>query len=119
MGDPVERSSYAAYLALEAKAEQRYEFVDGVVYATAGSSPEHSRLAIGVASELRTALAGHGCAVYGSELEIRIDATNRTTYADVAVVCGPEVASAIDPHAITNPTVIIGRSNRPACRCRG
>jgi Uma2 family endonuclease len=107
VGDPIERSSYAAYLALEAEAEQRYEFVDGVVYAMAGGTPEHSRLAIGVASELRAALVGLGYAVYGSDLKIRIDATNRTTYADVAIVCGPEVTSAIDPHAITNPTVII------------
>jgi Uma2 family endonuclease len=107
MGDPVERSSYEAYLALERDAEHRYEFVDGVVYAMAGGTPEHSRLAINVASELRTALAGQGYAVYGSDLKIRIDATNRTTYADVVVICGPEVTSKIDANAITNPTVII------------
>lgn len=107
MGDPAERSSYAEYLALETESEQRYEFIDGVVHAMAGGTPEHSRLAIAMASELRATLSEQGCAVYGSDLKIRIDATNRTTYADVVVVCGPEVTSAIDASAITNPTVII------------
>lgn len=73
----------------------------------AGGTPEHSRLAINMASELRASLAGEGCVVYGSDLKLRIDATKRTTYADVVVVCGPEFASAIDPNAITNPTVIV------------
>ena len=107
MGDPVQRTSYAEYLALEAESEQRYEFVDGFVHAMAGGTPEHSRLAIAVAAELRSALAGSSCAVYGSDLKLRIDATKRTTYADVVVVCGAEQTSPIDPNAITNPTMIV------------
>ncbi len=107
MGDPVAHSSYAEYLALEAESEQRHEFIDGVVYAMAGGIPEHSRLSVAIASELRAALAGQGCAVYGSDLKLRIEATNRTTYADAVVVYGPESVSAIDPNAITNPTVIV------------
>jgi Uma2 family endonuclease len=102
-----QHSTYAEYLELEARSEERYEFVDGVVHAMAGGTPEHSRLAIALASEVRSALASSGCAVYGSDLKIRIDATNRTTYADVVVICGPEQTSSIDRNAVTNPMVIV------------
>ncbi len=107
MAEAAQRSTYAEYLELEANSEQRYEFVDGAVYAMAGGTPEHSRLAAAAIVQLSAALAPKGCAVYTSDLKIRIDATNRSTYADVVVVCGPEVTSKIDPNAITNPTVII------------
>jgi len=107
MGDAAPHSSYEDYLALEATSELRLEFVDGTIYAIAGGTPEHARLAVAIASELRTALADQGCAVYGSDLKVRIDATNRTTYADVVVICGPEIVSAIDPNAVTNPSVLV------------
>ena len=45
-----QHSTYAEYLELEASSEQRYEFVDGMVYTMAGGTPEHSRLAIALAS---------------------------------------------------------------------
>jgi len=45
--------------------------------------------------------------VYSSDLKLRIDATKRSTYADVVVVCGPERYSEIDPNAVTNPTIIV------------
>ncbi len=100
-------STYAEYLELEASSEQRYEFVDGFVYAMAGGPPEHSRLAMALGAELRSSLTANGCAVYGSDLRIRIEATNRSTYADVVVVCGPELTSDIDRSAVINPTVIV------------
>jgi len=52
-------------------------------------------------------LDSRGRAVYGSDLKLRIEATNRSAYADVVVVCGPEARSTLDPNAVTNPTVII------------
>jgi Uma2 family endonuclease len=107
MAEAALRTTYAEYLEIEASSEERYEFVDGAVYAMAGGSAEHSRLAMSFGAELRAALADKGCAVYGSDLKIRIDATNRSTYADVLIVCGPEVPSEIDRNAIVNPTVIV------------
>jgi Uma2 family endonuclease len=107
MAEAARRLTYAEYLELEASSEQRYEFVDGVVYAMAGGTPEHSRLAMALGAELRAALADKGCVVYGSDLKIRIEATKRTTYADVLIVCGHERFSDIDRNAITNPTVIV------------
>lgn len=107
MGDPAQLSSYAEYLALEATSDERLEFVDGAVFAMAGGTPEHARLSAAIISELRIALADKGCAVFGSDLKIRVEATNRSTYADAAVICGPERVSELDPNAVTNPTVIV------------
>jgi Uma2 family endonuclease len=107
MALPAPRSTYAEYLELEASSELRHEFVDGAVYAMAGGTPEHARLSMAVGAALLGALGPKGCAVYTSDLKIRIDATNRSTYADVVVICGPERTSTIDPNAIINPTVIV------------
>jgi len=107
MAEAALRATYAEYLELEARSEQRYEFVDGAVYAMAGGTPEHARLMAAVTIALGNALADKRCEVYSSELKIRIEATNRTTYADVVVVCGPASYSSIDRNAITNPTVIV------------
>ena len=107
MGEPATQTTYAEYLALEAESEVRLEFVDGWVYAMAGGTPEHARLAMSMGAQVSLALSSRGCAVYTSDLKLRIDATNRSTYADVVVVCGPEQVSEIDKHAITNPTIIV------------
>ncbi len=107
MGEAATQATYAEYLALEAESEARLEFVDGAVYAMAGGTPEHARLAMAIGAELRVVLRAKGCAVYSSDLKLRVDATNRSTYADVAVVCGDERHSDIDPNTVTNPTIIV------------
>jgi Uma2 family endonuclease len=101
------RSTYAEYLEFEATSEQRHEFIDGAIREMDGSPPEHSRLAAAIGAELGNALAGKRCAVYSCNLRLRIEATNRSTYADVVVICGPEITSSIDPDAVVNPTVIV------------
>ncbi len=107
MAEPAQRLTYAEYLELEAGSEQRYEFVDGVVYAMAGGTPEHARLTAAMIIRLGIALADRDCAVYTSDLKIHVEATQRSTYADVVVVCGPLERSELEPNAITNPTVIV------------
>jgi Uma2 family endonuclease len=71
------------------------------------TASEHARLAAAVTAELRTALAATNCAVFSSDLEIRIDASNRSICADVVVICGLEIHSDIEPDAIINPTIIV------------
>ena len=45
--------------------------------------------------------------MFSSDLRVRIEATDRTTYPDVTVVCGAMESSGIDPHAVTNPTLLV------------
>lgn len=99
-------TTYAEYLALERTAEEKHEYLRGDVWAMAGGTPEHGRLAMALGRVLAGALTGKPCVVYSSDVRLRIAATNRSTYADAFVVCGPDRRAGDDPDAITNPVLI-------------
>jgi Uma2 family endonuclease len=109
MSAPVERQtmSYAEYLALEERASERHEYVNGLVYAMAGGSPEHGALCAAISSALSVALHGRPCRVYSSDTRLRINETQTSTYPDVSVVCGTLVTAEIDASAISNPVVVV------------
>jgi Uma2 family endonuclease len=109
MSQPVSlpRMSYAQYLALERSSEVKHEYLRGEVFAMAGGSPEHARLAANIIGELGAALRGRPCAVFTSDARVRVEATDRATYPDVTVVCGRLEHSREDPDSITNPVVIV------------
>src|SRR5690606_11326444 len=98
--------SYADYLAMERESGLKHEYLDGVVRAMAGGSVEHSRLASRFVRLLDAALRDRPCEAFSSDGKIRIDASNRSTYPDLSVVCGRE-RSEQDPEAIANPVVIV------------
>lgn len=99
--------SYAEYLELERQAETKHEYVNGEVYAMAGGSPEHSRLAMRFAAQLMRALDDGPCEVFNSDLRIRNLETGRSTYPDVTVVCDRLESAPDDAQAVTNPALIV------------
>lgn len=99
--------SYDEYLEVAEQAEVKHEFIDGRVVAMAGGSIEHSRLVARMGYLLQAGLEDKPCNVFSSDGRVRIEATNRSTYPDVSVVCGPVVPASDDPHAITNPVVLV------------
>lgn len=101
------RMSYAEYLELERTSEMKHEYLRGEVFAMAGGTPEHARLAANIIGELTAALRGRPCSVFTSDARVRIEATDRATYPDVTVVCGRLEQAADDPDSITNPVVIV------------
>ena len=105
--EPATRTSYADYLAFERTAETKHEYVAGMILAMAGGSPEHARLAGSLARLLGNALEGRSCAVFSSDLRVRIAETDRSTYPDLTVVCGRRETSPDDPDAIVNPTILV------------
>ncbi|MFV8755633.1 Uma2 family endonuclease [Nannocystaceae bacterium ST9] len=108
MSEPLpKRMSHAAYLEAEQRSDIRHEYLRGEVYAMAGGTPEHSALAMAVGAALTTALAGRRCRVFGSDLRVRIESTDLTTYPDLTVICGSFESSADDPNAATNPILIV------------
>ncbi len=104
---PIARISLADYLAMEQASPDRHEWLDGVVYAMAGGTPEHSQLAAGVIRLLGNLLLDRGCAVFTSDLRVRVRETGLDTYPDVTVVCGPVERDVADAQAVTNPTLIV------------
>ncbi|MDQ3034894.1 MAG: Uma2 family endonuclease [Myxococcota bacterium] len=118
MSDPaISRVSYDEYLRLQGETDARLEYVDGTVrplpdwipdaLGMAGGTPEHSQLATAFATLVRQALGTRPCVVYGSDLRLRLESARRTTYADVAVVCGSREVSREDRNALVNPTVLV------------
>lgn len=103
--------SYEDFLAVEQRSETKHEWLDGVVYAMAGGSVEHSRLANRIATALTNAL--DGCEVHQSDAMTFVRATQLSTYADVAVVCGPVEIQKIERdgrvlgEALLNPTILV------------
>lgn len=104
---PRPRMSYPEYLDLEARSAEKHEFLRGEVWAMAGGTREHALYAMNFLRRLGSALEGRPCSPYGSDLRVRIDETDRTTYPDGLVICGPSAFSPVDPLAVTNPLLIL------------
>jgi len=98
--------SYAEYVALEDESPTRHEYLAGEIYAMAGGTPDHAALAASVVGALRPLLRA-GCRAFSADLRLRIAATGLSTYADVAVVCGPTLRAADDRLAVTNPVLLV------------
>ncbi|MGZ5017256.1 MAG: Uma2 family endonuclease [Methylobacter sp.] len=73
------------YLAGELTGEIKHEYIDGYVYAMAGASRNHERIAGNVFGELRNFLKNKPCEPFSSDLKIK--AGSRFFYPDVMVVC--------------------------------
>ncbi len=100
------RYTYAEYVSLEQHSPIRHEFIDGEIYAMAGGTPEHAALAAVTLRLIGNQLPS-GCRAYTSDLRVRIDASDLTTYPDGAVVCGRVAPATNDSLAATNPVVLI------------
>jgi Uma2 family endonuclease len=98
--------SYRDYLDLLEFSTVKLEYCDGEIYAMAGGTPAHADLGASAARLLGNALLGR-CRVSSSDLKVRVDATDLTTYPDVTVVCGERRYATIDAHAVINPTLLV------------
>lgn len=101
--------TFAEYVRLEAMSTVKHEFLDGVVYAMAGGSPDHAAVAANVIRLLGNALEGRPCRVYTSDLRVRVLETGLGTYPDASVVCD---RIELDPddekgHTAVNPTLLV------------
>ena len=75
------------YLASEALSQAKREFVSGKVYAMAGASANHNRIALNLAAHCN-ATAGP-CQTFMSDMKLRLDAGQAYYYPDVMRVCDP------------------------------
>ena len=101
--------SLAEYQNLEYETDIRHEYYDGKIIAMAGGTGRHSILCSNINAELHTALKNKGskCRSLNSEMKVSIEQANTYVYPDAMVVCGKLKWGGIDPHAITNPTLIV------------
>src|SRR5436853_1218500 len=104
-------SSIDEYLQREREAAERHEWLDGLIYAMAGESAQHSLICANITIALGMRLRGTQCAVYSPNMKVysgRVDSRSGLfSYPDCLVVCGP--AQFHDEHrdVLINPRVII------------
>jgi Uma2 family endonuclease len=105
--EPVHQLTEAEYLEIERRAEFKSEFFDGEMFAMAGGTFEHSRIATNLATALQNRLAAGPCQPFNSDLRIKIEATGLLTYPDVSVICGPPRFFGNERDTVVNPTVLV------------
>lgn len=76
-----------AYFAWEEQQVEKYEYIDGHVYAMSGGSVNHGRIAIKLTTLLDTHLANSDCFTGNSDIKVNIAETNNYTYPDASVTC--------------------------------
>lgn len=84
----------AEYLAWEATQAERWEFVDGEVYAMTGARRVHNVVVLNLGSALRQGLRGTPCMPYVAHMRLQLAASNAYFYPDVVVSCDARDARA-------------------------
>src|SRR5262252_3415616 len=88
------RFTVEEYLAFERASDERHEYLDGVIYAMAGESPNHGRICTNLGGLLYAQLRGSPCeALYA--------------YPDLVVVCGAMQFHGQVQDVLVNPTIIV------------
>ncbi|MCT7976565.1 Uma2 family endonuclease [Laspinema olomoucense] len=77
------------YLERERHSPIKHEYLDGDVYAMAGTSTNHNIISGNLYIFLRNALQNSGCRTYFADIKVRIDEGKRFFYPDVLVNCDP------------------------------
>ncbi|MDZ4834396.1 MAG: Uma2 family endonuclease [Candidatus Melainabacteria bacterium] len=88
MQKPSKHVSAEEFLAFESSSTSKHEYVNGEVFAMAGGTQAHSLISTNITFILKSKLDGSGCRVHGSELLLRVDASNSFYYPDAMVDCG-------------------------------
>ena len=78
------------YLAWEEKSPVKHEYINGEVYAMAGTTDTHNTIGLNIAFLLRSHLRGSGCSVYFSDVKVRVEKRDCYYYPDLFVTCNPE-----------------------------
>ncbi len=97
-----DKISEEEYLQDELLAEFKHEYIDGEVYAMAGTSENHNLLSLNIATELKNHLKGKPCKVFIADLKVK--AERCFFYPDVMVVCQTDNENA---YYKTSPVIIV------------
>lgn len=92
------------YLEGEKVSQTKHEYIDGEVYAMAGTSKTHNRIIRNVLNKLSGHLRGSDCETFFVDIKVRSDKFNRFYYPDLIVVCGEDAES---EYFTTKPKLIV------------
>jgi Uma2 family endonuclease len=75
------------YLRMEETASGKHELVGGEIYAMAGASERHNRIALNIAFHLRSATRGKRCRAFMADMKLRLEVSTTYYYPDAMLVC--------------------------------
>ncbi|NJL84260.1 MAG: Uma2 family endonuclease [Chloroflexaceae bacterium] len=78
------------YLQREAKSPVKHEYINGEIYAMAGSTDSHNTLVGNLFALIRTHSRGTDCRVYFADIKVRLESQNCFYYPDLLVTCDPQ-----------------------------
>lgn len=100
------------YLAIERKAEYKSEYIDGMMYAMAGGSPEHNSISGNVHTLINVQLWDGPCRVFNSDMKVRVPSTRKFHYPDVSVVCDEPQFADDERDVLLNPILLVEVSSK-------
>jgi Uma2 family endonuclease len=97
----------AEYLVIERKAPFRSEYLNGEMFAMAGASFAHTRIATNLVVALGERFKGGPCYTLSHDMRVKVTRTGLYTYPDVIILCGPPELEDAELDILLNPRVII------------
>lgn len=94
------------YLDLERLSEMRHELLDGLMYAMAGESRDHSRICYNLAGITHAKLNNNNCEGFSPNMKVRTGLGDLYAYPDLMIVCGEARFHDDKGDVLLNPTVI-------------
>ncbi len=78
------------YLELEEKSPIKHEYIDGQIYAMAGTTDTHNTIIGNLLLLIRNQIRSSECRVYFVDIKTRLEKRNRFYYPDMLVTCNPQ-----------------------------
>jgi Uma2 family endonuclease len=103
---PKRRYTPDEYLALERRADFKSEYFKGEIFAMAGASRQHVRIATNVIARVDEQLRDTTCEIFGSDMRVRVSPTGLYTYPDASIACGELQFEDDTVDTLLNPKVI-------------
>jgi len=75
------------YLQFEEKSPIKHEYIEGQIYAMAGTTDIHNIIGLNFTFIIRNHLRGSDCRVYFTDLKVRLEKRNHFYYPDIIVTC--------------------------------
>ncbi len=97
----------AEYLEFERQSEVKHELIDGEIFERASPAKSHNLIAGNVLRLLGNQLLERECNAFGSDMRVKITATEKYTYPDVVAICGEEIYEDKTEDTLINPQLII------------
>jgi Uma2 family endonuclease len=95
------------YLTIERQAAYRSEYLNGVIYAMAGASPEHTTITDNLTMEIGIRLKGTPCQGISQDRIVQVGEQGLYAYPDYLIVCGEKQYRDAARDVLLNPLVLI------------